>query len=158
MARLIQASVFGLAMLLWGSLLAAPGFAQSGAFEQLSAGNQKIARALYEAQKPGAPALTLDAIAARKQAGTGWNDIFKDMRARGFVAERNLGQVVSSYERRHPWPEAKPGQGPKGVEGARSRPDGLAEPDGPGKLVGPGKGLGHGVGAAPPRHSGGRGR
>ena len=158
MARLIRASVFGLAMLVGASLLAAPGLAQSGAFEQLSPGNQKIAHALYEAQKRGAPGLTLDQIAARKQAGTGWNDVFKDMRARGFVEERNLGQVVSGYEKRHPGPEARPGKEPEGVEGARPRSGGLADPDMPGKLVGPGKGAGHGAGAAPSGHSGGRGK
>jgi hypothetical protein len=84
-------------------------FAQApgGAFEQLSPGNQKIARALFEAQPtrlpPGTSPLTLDQIAARKlshQDG-GWGRIFADMRTEGRVTTKNLGQAVSSYNHRH---------------------------------------------------------
>ena len=94
----------------------------SGAFDRLSPGNQKIARALFEAQpEPTAPPggttgttpgtgsttgtaptrLTLDEIAARKQGGEGWGVIFKDMKAQGLVEQKNLGQVVSGYNHRH---------------------------------------------------------
>ena len=88
----------------------------AGAFDRLSPGNQKIARALFDAQQaaqtppavsgatggtiagsasPAPKPLTLDNIAAMKQSGRGWGEIFKDMKQQGLVTEKNLGQVVS---------------------------------------------------------------
>ena len=83
----------------------------TGTFDQLPPGEQKIARALFEAQKtstdPKAPkSLTLDQIAAMKD-GKGWGEVFKEMKAQGLVTEKNLGQVVSNFERRHKGTEAK---------------------------------------------------
>jgi hypothetical protein len=74
----------------------------AGAFDRLSPGNQKIARALFEAQQsptaPGAPApLSLNDIAAMKESGRGWGVIFKDLKRQGLVTERNLGQAVSRF-------------------------------------------------------------
>jgi hypothetical protein len=81
-----------------------------GAYEQLSPGNQKIARALFDAQvKPStrtAPSttktsgtttkpLSLDQIAAMKQSGQGWGQVFQSLKAQGLVQDKNLGQVVS---------------------------------------------------------------
>ena len=72
----------------------------TGAFQSLSPGQQKIARALFEAQQPSAtgPApLSLDQIAAMKQ-GTGWGQVFKQMKSEGLVGDaKNLGQVVSGH-------------------------------------------------------------
>lgn len=94
----------------------APPAPTAGAFESLSPGGQKIARALFEAQTttppPGSTGgtgttttapkpLTLDEIAAKKQAGTGWGRVFKDLKAQGLVQEKNLGQVVSRYQHQH---------------------------------------------------------
>jgi hypothetical protein len=78
----------------------------TGAFAQLSPGNQKIAQALFEAQTkstaPNAPKpLTLDEIAAKKQGHEGWGEVFKDMKAQGLVTQKNLGQVVKSFESQH---------------------------------------------------------
>jgi hypothetical protein len=78
----------------------------TGAFAQLSPGNQKIAQALFEAQTkstdPNAPKpLTLDEIATKKQGHEGWGEVFKDMKAQGLVAQKNLGQVVKSFESQH---------------------------------------------------------
>jgi hypothetical protein len=74
----------------------------TGAFTRLSPGEQKIARALFEAQPTSASTpLTLDEIAAKKQGGQGWGEVFKQMKARGLVTQKNLGQVVSSFERQH---------------------------------------------------------
>ena len=74
----------------------------TGVFAQLPPAEQKIARALFEAQSTGASTpLTLDEIAAKKQGGQGWGEIFKQMKARGLVTQKNLGQVVSSFERQH---------------------------------------------------------
>lgn len=81
----------------------------TGEFEQLSPGGQKIARALYEAQvrrgdHSGGTTpqrLTLDEIAQRKQDGQGWGQVFKGMKSEGLVRQKNLGQVVSSYNHRH---------------------------------------------------------
>src|SRR5260370_40823017 len=108
---------------------AAPADAQSappptpaGAYQKLSPGNQKVARALFEAQntspmptttKSGsktapAPAssaaagsangpkpFTLDQIAATKQSGTGWGQVFRQMRAQGLITDKNIGHVVA---------------------------------------------------------------
>ncbi len=77
----------------------------SGAYEFLSPGNQKIARALFEAQKTSSGGtatskpLTLDEIAARKQrGGGGWDKVVNDMKARGLVQAKNLGRVVSRHQ------------------------------------------------------------
>ena len=78
----------------------------NGAYERLSPGNQKIARALFDAQAAvaipgptsGAKTLTLDEIAAQKQGGRAWGQVFHGMKTRGLLHESNLGQVVSRYE------------------------------------------------------------
>ena len=72
-----------------------------GSFDRLSAGQQKIGRALFESQvvRPDGPApLSLDQIATMRSAGgtdTGWGQVFKDMQSQGLVEAKNLGQVVS---------------------------------------------------------------
>ncbi len=81
----------------------------AGAFDRLSPGEQKIARALFDAQQTSTPpsgtastaskALSLDDIAAMKQSGRGWGEVFKSMKAQGLVQEKNLGQVVSKFSR-----------------------------------------------------------
>jgi hypothetical protein len=74
----------------------------AGVFAQFPPGDQKIARALFEAQSPSASApLTLDEIAAKKQGQQGWGDIFKQMKTQGLLTQKNLGQVVNDFERRH---------------------------------------------------------
>jgi hypothetical protein len=72
----------------------------SGTFSDLSPGNQKIARALFEAQHPtanGPQPLSLNQIVTLK-GHEGWGEVFKQMKAEGLVQEKNLGEVVSSYE------------------------------------------------------------
>jgi hypothetical protein len=103
--------------------------AGTGAFDKLSPGDQKIARALFEAQKTngGTAPLTLDQIAARKQH-TGWGEIFKQMKAQGLVTDKNLGEVVSNFEHHHPELAAKPDN---------SKPDKLEKPDKPEKIEKP---------------------
>ena len=76
-----------------------------GAFSKLAPGQQKIARALFEAQPQGSNAprpLSLDEIAVKRQSHQGWGEVFKSMKAAGQVTDKNLGQVVKSWERRHP--------------------------------------------------------
>jgi hypothetical protein len=101
-------------LLLLGVSTASPTSAQtpglvSGAYERLSPGNQKVARALFDAQaalaqpSPGSSSgasktLSLDEIAAQKQNGTAWGQVFSAMKARGLLREKDLGQVVSRYE------------------------------------------------------------
>ena len=107
-------------LLLLGAVSATPTHAQpasvDGAYARLSPGNAKVARALFEAQvtntaptsaKPIGTAggttaaahrsLTLDQIAAMKQSGTGWEQVFRQMRAQGLVTDKNIGQVVTRY-------------------------------------------------------------
>lgn len=70
-------------------------------FASLSQGNQKIARALMDAQTlptDGTTQLwTLDQIAAAR-SGTGWGQVFDQMKSEGLIQARNLGQVVSGFE------------------------------------------------------------
>ena len=83
----------------------------NGAYERLSPGNQKVARALFRAQgamsmpAPGRGAsadkkLTLDEIAAQRQEGHAWGQVFHAMRTRGLLHEPSLNQVVSRYDNR----------------------------------------------------------
>ena len=102
-------------LLLFGAMSASPSSAQAppvaGAYERMSPGNQKVARALFDAQAaaftpapPGSASartarmLTLDEIAAQKQRAQGWGQVFQAMRSQGLVQETSLGQVVSRYE------------------------------------------------------------
>ena len=102
-------------LLLFGAMSASPSSAQApsitGAYERMSQGNQKVARALFDAQAaaftpapPGSSSskaqrmLTLDEIAVQKQGAQGWGQVFQAMRAQGLVQETSLGQVVSRYE------------------------------------------------------------
>ena len=113
-------AALGVAVSAWGQTTG------TGAFEKLSPGDQKIARALFEAQSTsgGATPLTLDQIAAKKKH-TGWGEIFKQMKAQGLVTDKNLGQAVSSFERHHPEVAAKPDV---------SKPDKVEKPDKPEKI------------------------
>ena len=97
----------------------------TGAFEKLSPGDQKIARALFEAQTTNGVTtpLTLDQVAAKKKH-SGWGEIFKQMKAQGLVTDKNLGEVVSSFERHHPEVATKPDA---------SKPEKLEKPNKPEK-------------------------
>ncbi|NQU61660.1 MAG: hypothetical protein HQ512_11070 [Rhodospirillales bacterium] len=70
---------------------------ETGAFDQLSPGNQKIAQSLFNAQQAtdAGAAFSLDDIALTKQDGTGWGNVFRQMKDSGLVQERNLGQIIS---------------------------------------------------------------
>jgi hypothetical protein len=111
------------------ALMPASGWAQ---MSKLSPGDQKVARALFEAQstsKSGSQPLTLDQIAAMK-SHEGWGEIFKKMKSQGLVTEKNLGQVVSDFEKRHP-ETAKAGR--------TDKPDKADKPDKPDKPEKPAK-------------------
>jgi len=102
----------------------------AGAYQKLSPGHQKVARALFEAQSApttttttkgaskttspspsaapsagsanGPKPLTLDQIAAMKQSGTGWEQVFRQMRAQGLLTDKSIGQVVTRYNQSRP--------------------------------------------------------
>ena len=64
----------------------------TGVFAQLPPAEQKIARALFEAQSTGASTpLTLDEIAAKKQSRQGWGEIFRQMKTQGVLNLKHLG-------------------------------------------------------------------
>ena len=115
-------------LLLFGAATAdaqvAPPPQAAGAYQKLTPGNQKVARALFEAQtvpmtttttkagKTAVPSpatapsassangrkpLTLDQISAMKQNGTGWEYVFRQMRAQGLLTEKNIGQVMAHH-------------------------------------------------------------
>ena len=113
-------AALGVAVSAWGQTTG------TGAFEKLSPGDQKIARALFEAQSTsgGATPLTLDQIAAKKRH-TGWGEIFKQMKAQGLVTDKNLGQAVSNFEHHHPEVATKPDV---------SKPDKVDKPAKPEKI------------------------
>ena len=74
-----------------------------GEFELLSAGNRKIALALFDAQGGSIGsdvALTLDDIAAAKRSGTAWSELFERMRAERLIDQPNLGAVISAAVRK----------------------------------------------------------
>lgn len=74
--------------------------AKTNSFEALSAGDRKIARALFLAQHPtqnGPPPLSLNQIADMK-ASSSWAKVFKQMQGNGLLQAKSLGQVVEGYE------------------------------------------------------------
>jgi hypothetical protein len=93
------------ALLLYGAVLGATpvqaATTPDGAYAELSPQNQRVARALYEAQvmpAPGSPRrLTLQEIAARRQSGRGWGEVLGELRERGLVKADSVGQVMAKY-------------------------------------------------------------
>lgn len=165
MLRWLVASVAALLVLsgAWGSAVFAQAPSQtpspSGAYASLSPGNQKIARALFEAQTT--KLLTLDEIAAKKQSGQGWGKVFKDMKARGLVQEKNLGQVVSRYHRaRHGQVVTASGRefhdGRDGARPGGRRDDGGSEKHGYDTREGNYEGAGRSGGGSGPAGRGGK--
>jgi hypothetical protein len=68
-----------------------------GAYERLSAGNKKIAEALFNGQiatAKGKEPLNLDQIAAARRRN-GWGRIFKQLRADGLLDAKNLRELTS---------------------------------------------------------------
>ena len=77
-----------------GLFIAAGALAQEPTtFDQLSPGNQKIAKAIEAVSTIGR-----EAIADLKASGMGWGQIFKHMQAENLTTFKNLGQAVSSYQ------------------------------------------------------------
>jgi hypothetical protein len=70
-----------------------------GAFTRLSSGNQKIATALFEAQAAPAPVVDLDDMAALRQAGATWTEIFQLLKDRGQLRGASLADVLTAHER-----------------------------------------------------------
>jgi hypothetical protein len=79
------------------------------AFSGLAPGEQRIARALYDAQMggdasgsrwadPGTRLRTLGEIAGM-QRSVGWSQVFKQLKAEGLIAEQTLGHVVARWTR-----------------------------------------------------------
>ena len=110
-----------------------------GAFASLSPANQKIARALYDAQKApvtsagpagattmtsgttadstGPSVLSLDQIAQMKQSGQGWGNVFREMKSQGLVDAKHLGRVVGASSK-HQVETTAIGGIPAGTDGA----------------------------------------
>ena len=128
-----EASHVAAILLLFGAATAdaqvAPPPPASGAYQKLTPGNQKVARALFEAQtvpmtttttKAGQPSvpspatapsasgangrkpLTLDQISAMKQNGSGWEYVFRQMHAQGLLTDKNIGQVMARHSQSRP--------------------------------------------------------
>ena len=94
--------------------------AVTGLFDGLSPGNRMIAKSLFDAQRidDGDTAWTLDGIALAKQDGTGWGNVFKQMK---------LGQRLQADEGGRPGSGDDPGPdrqrpGQDGTNGRWPRP------------------------------------
>ena len=131
-ATLVAVAVLGVALTAWAADTKSTGFAS------LSPGDQKIVRALFEAQTTGGATkpLTLDEIAAAKRSKNGWGDVFKSMKAQGLLTQKNLGDVVSSYERKHPEVASKPVKADKAKP---DKPEKMEKPEKPEKAEKPGR-------------------
>ena len=72
-----------------------------GAFDALSSGNKRIAEALFNGQivtSNGKAPLSLDQIAAAKRR-SGWDRIFRQLKADGLIEAKNLRELTSGrYE------------------------------------------------------------
>ncbi len=69
----------------------------TGSFQRLGAREQKIVRALFDAQRPtaeGPAPLNLDQVAALRNRH-GWTKAFKEMKAQGLISAKNLAQILS---------------------------------------------------------------
>ena len=69
----------------------------AAAVDNLPLGEQKIARALWEAQA-ATQKLTVDEIATLKLSGTSWGEIFADFLMRDLVPEKKLKQIMRVYK------------------------------------------------------------
>lgn len=81
--------------------VAAPSTA--GRFNGLAAADQKIARALFLAQRvtaAGPAPLSLDQVAALK-GRAGWGKVLKEMHSRGLIEARSLDEAMSDEARFH---------------------------------------------------------
>jgi hypothetical protein len=127
----------------------------TGSFAKLSPGNQRIATAIFEAQKAEQETLTLDQIAHRKlHDRQGWGVIYRDLQQRGLVSEKNVGQAMKAFNDRHP---AVMTAGAAGVGPSVGRD--LVRGGGPGGPSGSTGGHGLGPGGNPGRgHGAGHGK
>lgn len=91
--------IFGVAaaVMFWSSAMAQT-------FNQLSPGNQLIAKSLFDAQQAedGDAPWSLDDIAAAKRKSTGWSNVFKRMGEEYLVEVKNLGQLIAGRSKRKP--------------------------------------------------------
>ena len=98
--RLLRSIVATTGALAVVAALVAPAAAQSpgGPYDRLSRRDQRIARMLFEAQRPGLPPggrMTLDQIAARKR-GAGWGTVAQEMRSEGLLTAKARGRVLDN--------------------------------------------------------------
>lgn len=115
-----NASNVAATLLLFGAVLggspAAAETSPDGAFAALSPGNQKVAQALHDAQVPppvpiphtragsrtAARTMTLDDIAAKRQACGDWTCVLRSMRARDLIQEKTINEVLARQPRPAP--------------------------------------------------------
>jgi hypothetical protein len=122
-------------------------------FDSMMAGDRKIARALFLAQRPtpnGPSPLSLNQIADLK-AHDSWAKVFKQMQAQGLIRADNLGQVVSAYERQLRSDALPPGA-PRRMASAAATPSHTTlVTNGRGEVIAssrsPGAGIQHGGGS-----------
>ena len=105
--RVFRAVLLGAVVALWfvpvGAWAQTTGTGTSG---QVAPRDQKIAQALFDAQTKSTASnapkpLTLAEIVAMKRGHEGWGEVFKDMKTKGLLTHKNLGEVVKDFERQH---------------------------------------------------------
>ncbi len=72
-------------------------------FAQLSPGDQKIARALFEAQQMGAKSAapwSLEKIAGARTDSDGWTPVLWTMRRKGLITQKELGEIMRDHDQR----------------------------------------------------------
>ncbi len=102
-----RTTIFGVAaaVMFWSTAMAQTVVDATGIkpFDQLSPGNQLIAKSLFDAQQAedGDVSWSLDDIAVSKRKSTGWSNVFKRMREEYLVEAKNLGQLISRRSKRN---------------------------------------------------------
>lgn len=101
----------------WGQTLSVPTPTVAmtvGSFERLSSADRRIARALFETQRPTSTSvapLSLDQIAVLRTQEE-WRDVFAQMQMQGLMPMKNFSQVVKEYARRASAARSPQGTGP----------------------------------------------
>lgn len=121
-----RTTIFGVAaaVMFWSTAMAQTVFDATGIkpFDQLSPGNQLIAKSLFNAQQAedGDVSWSLDDIAVAKRKSTGWSNVFKRMREEDLLEAKNLGQLIARRSKRKPVDHSTPVYRSPVVDGIRT--------------------------------------
>lgn len=121
-----RTTIFGVAaaVMFWSTAMAQTIVDATGiqSFDQLSPGNQLIAKSLFDAQQAedGDVSWSLDDIAVAKRKSKGWSNVFKRMREEDLLDAKNLGQLIRGRSKRKPVHRSPPVYRSTPVDGIRT--------------------------------------